>query len=370
MKKKTSIINGVLTLVVTMGLLCMSAYFATKLGGTNLLVAICLFVAGAIIFGLLNAFLHEVGHLLAGKLNNFEFISLTVWFFSWKSVKGKIKFNFSWLGEEAGSTEMVSRSTENLEIRFKKLTAGGIIFSFVLMVLGILPIIFMQYIPYELFCLLSMCLPLSAYYFFGNALPTVTDGFRNDGAVLLGLNRKDDVSRVTLSLLSIQSELLNGKTPCQIDEKYYFDLPQLPEDDINFIMLLNARYSYYLDGEDYENAKKTSNRLMGLLDYMPKSMGVIIKADALYKACTFDFNEEKADELMYECEKYLNSVNTATNVTIKLAYMLNVVKEEIDVLEFYKKGKREAKRNALKGYGTYEKKLLDSVVANHVNVEE
>ena len=42
----------------------------------------------------------------------------------------------------------------------------------------------------------------------------------------------------------------------EIDESYYFDLPQLCEEHPYFIQLLTLRYSYYLDKGDYENAKK------------------------------------------------------------------------------------------------------------------
>ena len=140
-----------------------------------------------------------------------------------------------------------------------------------------------------------------------------------------------------------------------------FDLPQLPEDSLNFAMLLNARYAYYLDKQDYENAKKITDRLLSLEEYLPKNYVNIVKTDALYNACTFDFNEEKADDLMYELEIYLNNVNTVTNVRVKLAYMLNVKQENGNLDMFFKKGYKEADRCQIKGFGAYERKLFDGL---------
>ena len=164
-----------------------------------------------------------------------------------------------------------------------------------------------------------------------------------------------------MNLLVIQSELFNGKTPSEVDEKLYFDLPQLPEDNPSFAMLLSAKYAYYLDKEDYDNAKKTTDRMMSIIDYMPKYFEYVIKTYALYNACAFDFDEEKADDLMYELEKYLNNVNTATTVRAKTAYLLYVKREKEALDIFYKKGVKEADRCLIKGLGVFERKLFEKM---------
>jgi hypothetical protein len=126
-------------------------------------------------------------------------------------------------------------------------------------------------------------------------------------------------------------------------------------------MLLNARYLYYLDKNDFENAKKTSDRLVSILEYMPKEYRLIVKTDALYNACTLDFNEDAADDLMYELEKYLNNVNNTTTVRAKLAYLIYVKKETDDLDMFFKKGFREADRCQLKGISVLERKLFENM---------
>ena len=141
----------------------------------------------------------------------------------------------------------------------------------------------------------------------------------------------------------------------------YFDLPQLPEDDLNFALLLNARYLYYLDKEEFENAKKTTERLLSIVDYLPKEYSFAIKVDALYNACTFDFDEDFADELVYELEKYLNNVNSVNSVRAKLAYLLYVKGEKENIDIFYKKGVKEADRGQIRGLTLFERKLFDKM---------
>ena len=322
------------------------------------------FGISAIIVSFFATLFHELGHVVGGKKAGFEFSSMVVWFLKWTKRKKRISFSFTAFGAEAGYTEMIPTSTENMEKRLKKMTSSALVASFCMILIGVVPLVITS-IPVEVFCFLSMFLPVGVYSFFGNALPMVNEGFLNDGAVLKGIKKQDDSVKVAVSLLKIQAEMYLGKTPSEINEKLYFDLPQLVEDDPNFIMLLSARYNYYLDKADYDNAKLVSERLTDLMDLMPKQFTMQVKSDLLFNACTFDFDEKRADDLMYEVEEYLNKSNTVTNVRIKLAYILNIQKETKPLEVFYKKGTKEANRCQIKGFGAYEQKLLDSLVAKY-----
>ena len=328
--------------------------------GGQMFDAIIRFLIGAIIAGFFNAVAHELGHYIAGKKNGFAFSSMSIWFFKWKKVKGKTKFDIVLMGEEAGYTEMIPMQTENIDTKFIKMTKGGIIASLLITLFGVPPL-FMGFLPIWIYSIWAMFLPVGLYYFFGTALPTCSGGMLNDGAIVSSIKKQTDSSLVMLNLLKIQAQLYSGKSPKEIDEQLYFNLPQLPEDDINFAMLLNARYSYYIDNEDFDNAKKTTARLLSLEEYLPKNYIKIIKTDALYNACTFDFNEELADDLLYEVENYINNVNTASNVRVKIAYLIKVAKETENIDMFFNKAYKEADREPLKGLGIYEKNLLDKL---------
>lgn len=358
MKRRTNLINNILSLGITFLALFVCVYFCNNRYGINIVKAMSIFAVGAIIAGIFNTFVHELGHMIAGKKNGFEFSSMSVWFFKWTKIKGRIHFNFVMMGDETGYTEMIPKYSENIEKRYKNMIVGAFYASFFAMLIGIPPL-FLVNLPVWVYGIWSMFLPVGAYFYFASALPMSTCGIRNDGGVVYGINKKDDQTAVLMSILSIQAQMYQGKTPSEVDEKLYFELPQLPEDDPLFAVLLNSRYNYYLDKCDFENAKAATARLLTLEDYVPKYYKNVFKTDALYNACTFDFNEELADDYTYELEKYLNNVNTATNVRAKLAYLLNV-KGEKDAFElFYKKGLKEADRCQIKGQGAFEKKLFE-----------
>ena len=67
---------------------------------------------------------------------------------------------------------------------------------------------------------------------------------------------------------------------------------------------------------------------------------------------------------MADVEKYLNSINTATNIRIKLAYLLYVKKSAEYARDIYDWGVRAAVKNPIKGIGDFEKKLLSKMDAD------
>ena len=260
---------------------------------------------------------------------------------------------------------MIKKSVNGLKKGLKNMTIGGLVFSFITLLFGV-PVLFLQ-VPYWLYCILVAFMPIGAYFFVGNLIPSSEGGARNDGGVLYGLKHDDDETKVTLSLLAIQSELYSGKTFSEVDEKYYFDLPQLPEDSLNFITLLNYRYNYYLDKGDYENAKKITDRLLTLEEYMPKYFIYVIKTDALYNACTFNFNDKVADDLMYELENKLNKDNSCTSYRVRLAYILAVTGEREMAELFCKRALKVAKKCHLSGLKRFETKLIEELKEKYLN---
>lgn len=368
MSRRVNITNYLITMAITLGTLFVAIYTCNTNYGGTMFEAGLKFLVGAIVAGFVHALVHELGHLLSGKRNGFAFSEMVVWFLCWTKVKRRTVFKFVMIGEEAGYTQMIPTHTDNIEKRLKNMTKGGMIASFIFMLFGI-PALFLTFLPVWVYVIWVMFLPIGAYYFFGSALPTSSLGVRNDGAVIYGLKRKDAQAKVTVNLLKIQAEMYNGKRPSEIDKELYFNLPQLPEDDPTFTMLLNARYYYYLDAKDYENAKAITKRLLSLEEYLPKGYINLVKTDALYDACTFNCDEDVADDLVYELEKYLNNVNSVTNVRVKLAYLVYIKGERDNLDMFFKKAFKEVDRCQIKGQGEMEKKLIEKIHEDYLKAE-
>ena len=365
MSRKWNFINNVLSLGLTIGLIFLSATVNKNPYSGDMAGYIALYVVGAIIFGILNTLFHELGHVISGKIRGFKFYSMTVWFFHFKKENGKINFGFNWIGNEAGYTEMIPTRKETVGKDFMKMTLGGIIASLILTIISILPIIFNAYLPIKVFALLAMGLPVSVYFFLGSVLPMISDGVKNDGLTALSYHRRDESSRVGESVLKAQADLYAGVLPKDLNEELLFTVPQIMEDDLNFVALLDLRYAYYLDKGDYENAVKVNERLLAI-DRLPKQYYLSVLAESLYIYSAINKNEEKAEETLYDLDKYINSVNTAQNIRIKLAYLIEILGETSGLEMFFDKAERECKKMPLKGVADYERNLIAPLKAKAV----
>lgn len=360
MSKRKNLVYSIISAVIGIGLLVAVVIWKNLIVGSTFFVSALAIFGGSIVAMFLISLTHELGHLFFGKINGFKFVSLTVWFFKWRKQGDNLRFSFVKFPEAAGVTEMIPKYADNIEKRFIKLTYGGIVFNFILFLIGLV-VFFIPGVSKTLLCLLCPISPLSLYMILDNLLPTDKGGIRNDGGVNYGIKQKDIDSAVLINILKIQSELYLGKSYKDISKDLFFDVPQLPEDHPYFINLLTLRYSYYLDCGDYSNAISVLDRLSQLADYVSQTVYNQILCEELYAVCTYNFNENRADEIMYELEKYLNNNNDVSSVRAKLAYVMYILKEYDNFELFYNKGIREAKRLRIQGLTAFESSLLNKM---------
>ncbi len=359
MTRKIKIINFVVSLLVALvSVYVVSVVSAERFTG-NTGKLILFYVLGVIISSFICALIHELGHLLGAKISRFKVVSFSVWFFAFVKVKNKFMFRLCF-PDDTGSTEFYPTTDKNLEKNFARTTRSGLIFS-AIPVLFSIPIFFVDALPLFVFSVLSCFLPVGLYILISNLIPLVENGVRNDGAVLSGIKNNDDTTKVMFSILKIQAELSNGKSYKDIDEKLFFDLPQLPEDDLFYALILFERYRYYLAKQDFLNAKNVLSRLVKLKRYLPKYIYNEVCAENIFFNTVIELNEDLADDLMYENEKYLNNVNNCASLRAKLGY-ISFVKREKDLFDtFYKKGVKEAKSQYLTGSKTFELELFEFI---------
>lgn len=349
---------NVIIFAITIALVVVAAYLGGRKDFTSRVLMVVYFALGALAAGLVHVFIHEIGHLIAGRIHKMKVAEIRFFFFDFKKINGKIHFSFTSKLSTAGETVMVPVGTENMLKRYKGVALGGIMGSLVWALIGIAGMAVVDYVPAVAYAFTSMVLPIAVYNLLSNAMPMFIDGAMNDGAVVDGARKKTDTVAVAARMLEVEAELYAGKTYGEIDKSVFFDLPQLPEDDLMYTVLLSNRYNYYLDSGDTENALKTSDRLYSLLEYMPKFMKAEVKKDFLYDACALKLNENDADDLADELEKNLNSDNSARGLRVKAAYLLYVLKNYPEVPKFLEGAKKAAKKEMLKGIGLFEAKLI------------
>ena len=91
-------------------------------------------------------------------------------------------------------------------------------------------------------------------------MPFDFDNGKTDGRIVAELIKLTDSAKVTLAVLTVQAQILQGKKMEEIDGKLLFEVPQIAEDDLSFISLTELRYEFFKAKGDSENAEKWKTR--------------------------------------------------------------------------------------------------------------
>ncbi len=333
-------------------------------------VLIFALVLGGLLSALICSVFHELGHIVFGLACGFRFNSLRIGMFKLYRGDGKLRCTFKDIPETvAGAAEMLPRNAEGLYSKYLLVTLGGLAFSFLFLLAAILTLYFYQRIPFIAYALVCSSLPAAFHLFFYNALPFSSDDLDTDGALLRGLIKKETSFLTAVNILAIEGYLYQGLSPSEIEQKLYFGLPQLPEDDFNFILLTNYRLMYYLDGGDIANAVRACDRLEGLLEYVPSYYFADIASDILFCELTIKGETDVAKEMFPRLERYLRSEDTLQTRRILAAYELYVNRDKLAALRELNAAEEKAENYWVAGVAKYEKKLIACLradIADHI----
>lgn len=319
-------------------------------------------VLGGIISSAVCAAFHELGHVLFGLLCGFRFNSMRVGFLSISRSEGKIRCSTKRLpGSLAGATQMLPAGRENLYEKFLVTVCGGPAFSLLFLAGCIVAMVFYQSLHFAVYAFICTAMPYAFHILFYNVLPFKDDNLDTDGAMIRGLLCREPSYQTAVNVLAIEGYMYQGSTPSEIDKSLYFGLPQLPEDDLNFIILTNYRLMYFLDSGNEGEAVKASDRLESLLEYVPDLYRKEIGADILYCTCALKRDAEKARTLYPPLRQFLLGENTLRTRRISAAYELYVNEDKRKALLELNAAEQKAETCTVIGERKFEQKLLASI---------
>ena len=186
----------------------------------------------------LASLLHELGHIICGKLCGM-----------------RVKLVKNGVFRPSGCSVLPERPG-NMRARLVFTALGGLIVNFVFAVVG-MGLLFADGVALYF----SFFAPASFYLFMINILPVTYSGGDTDMLLALQAIKNTDVWKVLGRVLEIQGMITAG-TPIEgIEEDLFFSVPQIAEYEPAFIMLVSLRADYYAARGDEENAKKWGDRL-------------------------------------------------------------------------------------------------------------
>ena len=261
---------------------------------------------------------HELGHVFMGFAMKMDCVYVKCFCFKLYVKEGKKRFAFA-SPFAADQTQMLPKMGGNMQKRAALYTLGGLLFSGVFLALLLAGAIIMACVDLPSYALFGL-LPYTAYLFLLNLPAVAYANGKTDTAVYRGIRKGEDVEKCMLAAMEIQGQLFEGKSFLEIDEAYYFDLPQLCEDEPLYAVLLDLRYRYYLEKGEEEKAADALNRLALNEAYLPLEELEKVAAELVYMHALTG-NVEDAEKNYEACKGFLKEEN-ATAKRILCAYAL------------------------------------------------
>ena len=305
---------------------------------------------------------HELGHVLFGALCGFRFVGMRAACFRLYRSGGKMHACFSALPASlAGATEMIPKHTRRLRGRYLAFLAGGLIFSLLFLAGAAVAFGFFARVPFAVYALVCTALPAAFHLFFVNVLP-VFEG--TDGASFFGVLRGDPSCAVALRILAIEGGMYEGRTPSELDPKLFFAPPNLPEDDVYFLLLTDHRLTFYLDAGDAASAAKETLRLDELLEYAPPYYSGALAADVLFGKCCVLRDTEGALVLYSRYAAVFAGAGTVSSERTVAAFEWYVKGDRAAAGAALARARRLAETSIVAGEARFEGKLLDRIAAD------
>lgn len=240
-KNNTSMKNAIYytIIIISIALAAWCGYF-TVMQAESISQTIILYVVAVVVCYELSLQMHECGHKLFGL-----FVGMDVRFKPHKFFSGAL------------GCEISPRHSTSLKPRFIITAVGGLVVNLALLATGIVFCV----LPFDIFgdtyavavVILRALLPTSFYIFAVNALPLEYESGKTDVLAIVQAVRGDDTWKVAEAILTVQGLVYRGIQLKDVDEDILMNVPQLPEDDSNFVILTELRYEYY---KARGNAKK------------------------------------------------------------------------------------------------------------------
>ena len=308
--------------------------------------------------------LHEWGHISFALGNQMRVVYTK--FFCFRYVHTGEGKNFSLTSPfSADETQAVPKVGGNMRKRATGYTLGGLVFSgafFLLIITGAVLCTALGGKPFALWGLL----PYAGYSFLLNAVPLEYPLGKTDMLVYLGIKNAWNAERTMLSAMEIQGRLYAGETFTQIEKTYYFDLPQLPEDEPLYAVILDLRYRWYLEKGELGRAADCLERLAGAQEYLSEGEVEKLAGELVYIHALFAHLEE-AEANAKLCADYLKSETVTAKRILAAWSKLNGDGEAVAILKA--QGERLLKKELFKGVAKWEEILLSRIDENKTQEE-
>lgn len=359
---KDKILGGLNILIMLGAFMYIGARSASvSLGWTDSFCGLFIPLLSAALVYVIHLILHEAGHLVAGLMTGYKFVSFRIGsIIIIMNKEGKIEFKRMTVLGTGGQCLMCPPDVPTEECPYKLYHLMGGLTN---LVFGLISVILSIILPKGMlnFCLFETSAVLGFMLGITNLMPTKINGTQNDGYNLVDLGRNQFAKKALNLVLSLNALITTADSYDDLPEELVNELMAIDftKEDLSNASIANA-FNYqaailYVKG-DYENAYKTqkyiseNNDILGIfrneakcecLFYeiitdagaevidtrYDKNLQKYVKATAIYPSRQrliysyyrlYRKDEKKAEECMNKLEKMIDTYSVKADAVLEL----------------------------------------------------
>lgn len=272
---------------------------------------------------------HETGHLVAGIMSGYKFLSFRIAKYMIVQKEGKYILKKQIVAGTGGQCLMIPPKEEPYECPYILYGLGGILANFILSILSLATVLIMPTDGWQTYGLYILS-GIGMIFVVVNGVPMRMGGLPNDGYNLI-LLKKDRESRYAMWVqLYVNGLLVQGKKLKDIPLKYH----ELPEGaDVNnplICVIKTLQCSYLHSIRDFEGAKELTYKLFEEAKDMPEVYRNELTGELLFYEMIGECRKEEIDRLYTKkLRNYLQITSTSIDKRrILYTYELLVNKDE------------------------------------------
>lgn len=303
-----------------------------------------LYISACVLFIFTSFFLHivfhEMGHMIAGLIRGWSFLSFMVLGLTLSKTDGKFSISrFSIMGA-GGQCLMMPPRNGDTDFGIAFYNAGGVAINFILSLVSLLVFVFFQdsisaigNIFLVVFSIVGFFLALT------NGIPHAMGGIPNDGLNIVSLRKDRFSTDVFLSAMSIMGEMQRGKRIGEVTDRYICDGHEIDFSNTIHTMAANLDLARAMDLADFARASAilasadaSRNSLVTLYNYE-------FDMERIYLSLVYDKDSGKIEGLLTDTlRNYIANAAKTRPTAIRIQYALaRLYEKDKDKAEAVKK---------------------------------
>ncbi len=191
--------------------------------------------------------IHEAGHLVAGLLSGYRFLSYRIFNLLWQKIDGKINFSFFSISGTLGQCLMIPPKPVDGKVPYLLYHLGGGLAN----IFSALVFYLLSFMSDNSVIFLD-CLALFGLFFAVTNLIPMSESLANDGANILAISKNPKASLYSANTLAVHGLLAQGKSYSEMPDEYFL-LPEKEELDNHIAFGALAPYlSRLIEQEDFQ----------------------------------------------------------------------------------------------------------------------